>query len=162
MAMNWNQQVEDMMKTWTATQEKVWNDFFNTMQGMGKSQSTRMWESTLTVGEDMLKNMLKTQSEWMAAWVDGLGGMEGVPAQVVESARQFQEMAARWNKTQAELLSNWFGMLKKFAPARPSDAWTDMPQNMFKSWQDTTQSIMDAQARWMRSWMGKGGKPEDE
>ena len=114
--MNWNQQVEDMMKTWTDTQEKVWNDFFNSVQGMSKSQSARMWESTLGVGEDMLINMFKMQSEWLAAWVNGLAGMEGVPAQAIESARQFQEMATRWNKTQADLLKNWFGMLKKFAP----------------------------------------------
>ena len=160
--MNWNQQVEDMMKTWTDTQEKVWNDFFNSVQGMSKSQSARMWESTLGVGEDMLTNMFKMQSEWLAAWVNGLAGMEGVPAQAVESARQFQEMATRWNKTQADLLKNWFGMLKKFAPTRPTDAWTEMPQNMFKSWQDTTESIMDAQVNWMRSWMGQARKKEDE
>lgn len=160
--MNWNQQVEEMMKTWTTTQEKTWKDFFDTMQGMGKSQSTRMWESTLSMGEEMLKNTLKTQSEWLAAWVDGLASMEGVPAPAVESARQFQEMAVRWNKTQAELLGNWFGMMKKFAPARPTDAWAEAPQNMVKTWQDTTQSIMDAQAKWMRSWMSQGKKPDDE
>ena len=160
--MDWNQQVEDMMKTWTATQEKAWDNFFNTVQGMSKSQSSRMWESTLGVGEDMFKNMFTMQTEWLSAWVNGLAGMEGVPAQAVESARQFQEMAARWNKTQAELLKNWFGMLKKFAPAHPTDAWAEMPQNMFTAWQDTTESIMDAQARWMHSWMGQAGKPKDE
>lgn len=51
------------MKTWTANQEKAWNNFYETMQGMGKSQTARMWESTLSVGEDMLKNMLKIQVE---------------------------------------------------------------------------------------------------
>ena len=88
--------------------------------------------------------------------------MEGVPPQMIESANQFQEMAGRWNKTQAELIENWFGMMKKFAPSTPADSWMDMPQSMFKTWQDTTQSIMDAQTKWMNSWMEQTGKSDNE
>jgi hypothetical protein len=160
--MNWTTQFEDMMKAWTDTQKKAWDSYFDTMQGLNKSQGTRMWESTLTMGEEMLKDMLKTQMQGLSAWVDGLAKMEGVPAQMVESARQFQEMSARWNKTQSELIENWFGMLKKFAPASPTEAWTEMPQTMFKTWQDTTQSVMDAQTNWMRSWMEQTRKSNDE
>ena len=160
--MNWNTQFEDMMKAWTDTQKKVWDGYFDTMQGLNKSQSTRMWESTLSMGEDMLKDMLKTQSQGLAAWVDGLSKMEGVPAQTVESARQYQEMTNRWIKTQTELLENWFEMLKKFAPSAPTDSWTEMPQAMFKTWQESTQDIMDAQTKWMRSWMEQTGKKKNE
>lgn len=160
--MNWTTQFEDMMKAWTDTQKKVWDGYFDTMQGLNKSQGVRMWESTLSMGEEMLKDMLKTQVQGLSAWVDGLSKMEGVPAQMVESAHQFQEMSARWNKTQSELIENWFGMLKKFAPANPTDAWTEMPQAMFKTWQETTQSVMDAQTKWMRSWMEQTRKSNNE
>ena len=160
--MDWNTQFEDMMKAWTDTQKKVWDSYFDTIQGFGKSQSTRMWESTLARGEEMLKDMLKTQMQGLTAWVDGLSEMEGVPPQMVESARQFQEMSSRWNKTQSELIENWFGMMKKFAPVSPADSWAEMPQTMFKTWQETTQGIMDAQTKWMRSWMEQTGKKKDE
>ena len=160
--MNWTTQFEDMMKAWTDTQKKVWDGYFDTMQGLNKSQGTRMWESTLTMGEEILKDMLKTQMQGLSAWVDGLSKMEGAPAQMVESARQFQEMSTRWNKTQAELIENWFGMLKKFAPVSPTDTWTEMPQTMLKTWQETTQSVMDAQTKWMRSWMEQTRKSKDE
>ena len=159
--MDWNQQFEDTMKTWADSQQKAWDNFFNMMQGFGKSQSTRAWESTLDIGESMMKDILKMQNQWLASWVDGLAKMSGVPAQAVESARQFQEMAARWNTTQAELLENWFGVLKKFAPTSPSDNWSGIPQNMFKTWQDTTQNIMDAQMKWMQSWMEQSRKPDN-
>ena len=159
---DWNMQFEDMMKNWTDTQKKVWDSYFDTMQGMNKSQSTRMWESTLNMGEEMFKDMLKTQMQGLKAWVEGLSKMEGVPPQMVESAHQFQEMAGRWNKTQGELIENWFGMMKKFAPSTPADSWTEMPQAMFKTWQDATQSIMDAQAKWMNSWMEQTRKPGNE
>lgn len=158
---NWTKQFEDMMNAWTETQKKTWNSYFDTMQGLNKSQGARMWESTLTMGEGMLKDMLNTQEQGLSAWVDGLSKMEGVPAQMVESARQFQEMNSRWNKTQAELIENWFGMLKKFTPSSPTDVWTEMPQTIFKTWQETTQSVMDAQTKWMRAWMEQTGKSSD-
>jgi hypothetical protein len=160
--MNWNTQYEDMMKTWTDSQKKVWEGYFETMQGLNKPQSARMWESTLTMGEDMFKELLKTQAQGMATWVEGLSKMEGVPPQAIESARQYQEMTERWNKTQAELLENWFAMMKKVTPAaNPAEAWTGMPQTMFKPWQDSVQTIMDAQSKWMNTWMEQAKKSNE-
>ena len=159
--MDWNQQFEEYMKTWTENQQKAWDSYFETMQGLGKSQSQRAWESTLSMGEKMLKDMLTSQNQWLASWVEGLSTMSGVPAQMVDSARQFQELSSQWNKTQTELIGNWFSMLKKFAPTSPVPGW-DMSQNMFKAWQDSTQSIFDAQMQWMQAWMGQAQKPKDE
>ena len=160
--MDWNQQMEAMSKNWMDAQKKVWDNFFDTVEGLGKSQSTKMWESTLSVGEDMLKNMFKVQSDWVAAWVDGLASIEGLPEAAIDSAKRFQEMTTHWNKTQADLIVNWFEVLKKFAPTRPTETWAElMPQSMFKTWQDSTQSIMEAQVNWMRTWMGQTGKSDE-
>ena len=35
------------MKSWNDTQKKAWDSYFETMQGLNKSQTTRAWESTL-------------------------------------------------------------------------------------------------------------------
>jgi len=159
--MDWNTQFEDMMKTWTDTQKKMWDGYFETIQGMNKPASTRMWEKTVSMGEDMFKDLLKTQLQGITAWVDGLAKMEGIPAQVLESARQFQEMTARWNKTQTELIENWFGMMKKFTPTNPAEAWAEMPQTMFKPWQEAFQTVMDAQVKWMNTWMQQAKKNDE-
>jgi hypothetical protein len=160
--MNWNTQFETMMKSWADTQRKVFDGYFSSIQGLPHSQYKGMWESTLGMGEEMLKNMLRTQMHGLTAWVDGLVKTENVPAQVVESARQFQEMAAQWNKTQVELIENWFGMLKKFSPSTPSIDWTEMPETMFKKWQETMQGVMDGQTKWMNSWKEQSGKSANE
>ena len=70
-------------------------------------------------------------------------------------------MTARWNKTQAELVENWFGMMKKFTPSNPAEAWTDMPQAMFKPWQEAVQNAMDAQMKWMNTWMEQAKKSDE-
>jgi hypothetical protein len=93
--MDWNQQFEEYMKTWTENQQKAWDSYFETMQGLGKSQSQRAWESTLSMGEKMLKDMLTSQNQWLASWVEGLSTMSGVPAQMVDSARQLQELSSQ-------------------------------------------------------------------
>lgn len=154
--MDMNTQMEGMVKSWADTQKKVWDGYFDSlqaMQGLGKSQPTRMLESTMSMGKEMLTDMFKTQMEGTQAWVDGLAKMEGVPAPVVDGARQFQEMNVRWNKTQSELLENWFGMLKSFTPTNPMDAWSEIPQATLKSWQETAQGIMNEQNKWVKSWM---------
>jgi hypothetical protein len=157
--MEWTQQFEGMMKSWTDAQQKAWNGFFETVQGAGQSPSTKLWLQTLAVGEEMLKNTLKAQVDLLAAWVENLGTVPNVPAAALESAKQFQEMAGRWSMTQEQLFDNWFGMVRKLVPSLPGEtAWTDAPQTTFKAWQATTQSIMEAQAEWTRAWMGAASK----
>jgi len=70
--MSWTQQFEDMMKTWTDTQKSLWDNFFETMQGFGKSQSGRAWEKTVSFGEEGIRNMFKTQTEGLETWISGL------------------------------------------------------------------------------------------
>ena len=157
--MNWNTQFESMMNGWADTQKKVFDSYLSSVQGVNQSQQKYMWESMLAMGEEMLKNILKTQVQGLSAWVDGLGKTENVPAQVIESARQYLEMAERWNKIQSETIEKWFSMLKKFVPSSLSTDWTG--QDMFKTWQETSQNIMDSQAKWMNTWKEQSGKGEN-
>ena len=48
--MDWSDQMQDMMKTWMNTQRRMWDSFFDTMQGSGQSQVSRVWEQTLMRG----------------------------------------------------------------------------------------------------------------
>jgi gas vesicle protein len=147
---------EDMLNTMMETQKKMWDSFFQTMQGMGKSQSARAWEQTVSVGEEILKSTFKAQSDMVQAWSKSLAAMPGVPPQTLEAAKQFQEMYQRWSETQERLWANWFEMLKKFDPTKVMGAWPEAPQNPFQVWQDTTQKIMDAQLEWMRASQSAG------
>jgi len=156
------QSFEDMMKTWTESQKKMWDSFFETMQGLGKSQSAQVWERTISMGEQAFKNTFKTQSEWIQNWVKEMSAMEGVPAQAQETAKQFQKMYEQWSETQARLWVAWFDMLKKFDPSKGIGAWSETSPSPFQAWQDSTQKVMETQIEWMRSWMGQVGKKSDE
>ncbi len=159
--MNWDSQFEAMMKGWIDSQRQVWNNYLSSIQGFNESEHKQMWESTLGVGEEMLRNIFKNQLQGLTAWVDGLAKAENAPAQIVESARQFQEMASRWNKLQAEMIQKWFHVLKKFAPSQPAADWAEIPENMFKTWQESTRGIMDVHSKQMHSWTEKRAKNEN-
>src|SRR5512143_812970 len=102
------QPFEQTMQSWMETQKKMWDTFFETMQGFGKSQNAKAWEQTVSTGEEILKNTFKAQSEFIQTWVKSLTAVEGMPAQALDSAKQFQEMAQRWSETQERLWTNWF------------------------------------------------------
>lgn len=151
--MDWMKQSEEILKTWTDAQTRMWSAFSENVAGLGKSPSQRMWEQTIANSDELIKNTLAAQTDWLKAWVKNLEGMEGMPAEAGKSLKQFQEMAQRWTDTQEKLWEAWFGFLKKFDPTRVTTVWGETAQDPFKFWQETTKQAMDAQMEWMKSWM---------
>jgi hypothetical protein len=160
--MDWSDQMEGMMKAWMNTQKSMWNSFFETMQGAGKSQSSKVWDQTLNVGEQVMDNIFKAQEEWMQAWVEGLDKIEGMPEAGMAYAKQFQEMAKHWSETQKKLWANWLGNLRSFDPDKRPGSWESGMDDLFKTWQDSTRKIMETQADWMRTWTSTAKKDEVE
>ena len=64
--MEWAKQSEEMLKTWTETQKKVWDDCLKAMQGFGKSPSTEVWEKTVDTWNQTIQKVLDAQLEWSA------------------------------------------------------------------------------------------------
>jgi hypothetical protein len=56
--MDWIKQSEAMFKTWTDTQQKMWDTFSENVSGFGKSPGEKMWAQTVKAGEDLVKNSL--------------------------------------------------------------------------------------------------------
>ncbi len=157
---DWTAQFEEMLKTWTEAQEKIWESFSNSMQGAAAAPGAKLWEQTVAYGEDMFRNMLKGQSDMVERWVDSLKGVEGLPEPALESAKEFRDMVRAWTKTQEQLVTQWFAMLRKLAPAAPTDFWGEPARETLKTWQAATRTILDSQMEWLRTWMkaeGKGG-----
>jgi len=159
--MDWIKQNEAMFKAWTDTQEKMWQAYSESVSDFGKSPGKKMWGQTIKAGEDLVKNSLAAQMEWMSAWAENFKTLEGIPQQATESVTQFQEMAERWAATQEKLWVAWFDMLKKMDPSQFTGSWGEIPKNPFQVWQDSTKMVMDSQIEWMRAWMNQF-KPAEE
>jgi len=153
--MDWMKQSEEIFNTWMDTQTKMWKAFSDSVDDFGKTPSQKMWEQTIANGQKMVKNTLEAQTDWLKAWAENMSGMEGIPEQLIDGFKQFQEMVQRWTTTQEKMWEAWFELLKKFDPAKSFPAWGESVPNPFEFWQETTKQAMDTQMAWMKSWMNQ-------
>ena len=151
-----------MLNTWTETQKKLWETFYQSVPDFGKIPNEKLWEQAIATGKQAIKNTLAAQTDWLKTWVDYLENLEGVPPQAHESAKQFHEMSKRWMETQEQVWDNWFEMLKKFDASKIASSWTGIPQDPFQAWQESTQKVMETQTDWMRAWVKAMSGQKDE
>ncbi len=116
--MDWTKQNEEMFKTWTKAQTKMWEAYTDSVSNFGKSPGEKVWGQTVATGEELVKNSLAAQAEWMKTWAENFKSLDGMPEQSTEALKQFQEMTERWAATQENLWAAWFDMLKKFDPSQ--------------------------------------------
>jgi hypothetical protein len=157
--MEWTKQSENLFKTWTDTQTKMWNDWIKLMQGVGKSQSSQIWEKTVEAWDESIKKTLDAQVEWTQRWAESC---KGAPKEMADWAKQGQDMIQGWTETQKQLWGNWFHIVKKLDPAASGMNWGGGDgQKFLQGWQDAVQKGLDTQAEWVRLWSAKqaGTKP---
>jgi len=159
--MEWTKQSEEMLKTWTDTQTKMWNDWLKAIQGFGKSPSSQVWDKTLDAWDESIKKILDAQSDWSKRWTESFTASQGTPKEMVEWAKQGQEMSSRWTETQRQLWTSWFQVVRKLDPtATTGMSWAGEGQKFLQGWQDAIQKAMDGQAEWVRQWSGGIQKPK--
>lgn len=149
--MDWTKQAEEMAKSWTDAQKKMWDNWLGAMQ-QEKSQAADVWAKTVGAWEETAKNTLNAQTEWTRMWANNLKAIEGAPKEVAEWAAQAEEMSKQWSETQKKLWDSWFAMVKKVEPVKMSGDWSEESQKMFKAWQESTQKMMETQTEWVRHW----------
>ncbi len=162
--MDWTKQANDMLKTYTSTQQKVWESWVSSMQLATTPQSPETWQKTVDTWRGTVKYALEQQLELTRLWaesvasasvnmpnmpgVPGMPAMPGVPATAVEWTRQMLEMTRTMTETQVRFSENWFEMLKKAEPGMLAQVW-DMgqAQSVMSSWQDAAQRAVEAQTQ---------------
>ena len=155
--MEWMKQAEEMTKTWTEAQKKMWDNWLKTtQQSFGPSQVPEIWQKMVETWEGSVESTLDAQAEWMRMWANNLSSIEGTPKETVD---QVQEMAKRWSESQKQLWASWFEMARKFDPAKMPGLGEETGQQFFQVWQESAQKVMDAQAEWVRTWTGE--KPKE-
>lgn len=151
--MDWTKQAQDTIKTWTETQQKMWDGWLKTVgQSAAPTQATEVWQNAVETWEGAVKNTLEAQSEWTRMWVESLTESSNVPKEVTEWAKQAQEMSQRWSDAQQQLWQSWFEIIRKIDPAKMGGAWDKEAQKLFQTWQESTQKLMEAQLKWAKTW----------
>ncbi len=152
LTTEWNKQAEEMFKAWTDVQRKMWDEWPRTIQGFVKSQPGEVWEKGLQAWEESVKKTLDAQAEWTRLWAENFSTVSGLPKEVVEWAREGQEMTERWTETQKVLWENWFKFAKQFNSSKLGENWEQEGQRLAHAWQEAAKKAMDDQSEWLRTW----------
>jgi hypothetical protein len=174
--MDWQKQANDMIKSWTGTQQKVWETWVSSMQLMTTPTSPEAWQKTVETWRGTVKQALESQVELTRLWAEGVAaaavsmpstpgmpGMPGMPAMpgmpspttgMVEWTRQMLEMTRSWTETQVRFSETWFDLLKKAEPGTLAQSW-DMgqAQKIMSTWQDAAQKAVEAQTEFSKMMM---------
>lgn len=148
--MEWAKQSEEMLKTWTETQKKMWDECMRTVQGFGKSPSTEVWQKIVDSWNQTIQKVLDTQVEGARVWAENLTTAKGTPQETAEWAKQGQDLITRSTETQKQLWGSWFEVVKKFDASNMMN-WPRDGQKFLQSWQETIQKALDTQAEWLRT-----------
>jgi len=154
--MEWTKQSEEMFKTWTETQKKVWEDClkamqgFSVMQGFGKSPSTEVWEKTVDTWHQTIQRVLDAQLEGARHWAESASTAKGSTEETAEWAKRGQELITRGTETQKQLWENWFEFVKKLDVSNMTN-WGRDGQKFVQSCQETIQKALESQTEWVRA-----------
>jgi hypothetical protein len=172
--MDWQKQANEMIKTWTGTQQKVWETWVSSMQLMASPQSPEAWQRTVETWRGTVKQALESQVELTRLWAEGVAAsavsmpsapsvpgmpaMGGAPtAAMVEWTRQMLEMTRSWTETQVRFSENWFELLKKAEPGSMAQSWNaDQAQKIMATWQEAAQKAVEAQNEFSKMMLKAG------
>ncbi|NJM06062.1 hypothetical protein HC891_07460 [Candidatus Gracilibacteria bacterium] len=159
--MDWNKQAVDMMKTWTGTQQKIWDHWVETMQTMAATpMSAESWQKAVDAWRATVRQTLDAQIELTKLWANGVNegskdataamARSGVstPMTVEEWTNSVVELTRSITATQVGFAENWSNLLKQADPATMMKAWdTGQAQQVLTYWQDAAQKAVEAQAQ---------------
>ena len=157
--MDWSKQANEMMKSWSGSQQKVWETWASSMQPTGAPQGPEAWQKTAESWRGTVRQALEAQNELTRLWAEGVAaaavsmpsapsmpGMPSMPTSMVEWTRQMLEMTRSWTETQVRFSESWFDLLKQAEPGAMAQSW-DMgkAQKIMATWQEAAQKALEAQ-----------------
>lgn len=161
MTTDWNTRASEMVKTWTESQQRMWDTWIVAMREMGNMQSgTEGWEKSVDMWHESVKGALNTQVTWTEFWADSIKSVSGSSAQVNTWADQTLDMTRQWTATQTEMWDNWFKTLKTSDPSTMMQSFNpDDMMKMVQAWQESARKMMESQMEMVRMMTGTQIKP---
>ncbi len=160
--MDWNKQTEAMFKNWTDAQKKMWENWQEmAKQGPSLDQATQVWQKTIENWEETVKNTMEAQSAWTKNWSESLN-TDGLPEEVVNWAKQAQDMNKQFGDAQNQMWQGWFDLMKQTDFSKINSNWDGEGQQAFQQWQEMAKQVMEAQMQWVNMWMPKSGEASDK
>lgn len=150
--MDWYKHTQDMLKSWTDTQQKMWDSWLQGLQGADKSANGDAWLKMIEIWQRSATDMFAAQTELAQIWLESLKNVEPNSGNAADWAKQVEEMFKQTCELQHQLWDSYFAALKSADPSKLPGPWEQETKQLFQSWQEAARNAMDTQARLFATW----------
>ena len=150
--------ISGLVESWTKTQQKIWNDWMETLQkstGGGSAQQT--WQQGLQRWQEAVQQTLDAQDKAMQSWAEQVGKVEGTPPEAKKWTEDGVAMVQQWTAAQRGLWEQWFNMMDKGLQGGMQPGQDQLKQFM-AGWEQVNQQMQKMQKTWMAGLGGGGSK----
>src|SRR5438034_6060337 len=87
---------ENLLKTWSETQQKLLTDWLDTMRKLGGTPTLELWTKTVDAWQSSVKETVDARAEFTRQLNETLAKAKGTPEEFRELAREEQDKLMHW------------------------------------------------------------------
>lgn len=157
--MNWQNQSQEFIRSWTEAQGKIWETWQSSFQTRPQAlPPTEMWTRAVETWERAIDSAWDAQAQVMEMWRSGTDKMTDAPDDVKAQAKQVQDMMESWSRMQRKLWDNWVTGLKNADAAKMGEAWQTYGAEFSGAMQEHMDQVMAAQKELIERFSNKVSK----
>jgi hypothetical protein len=145
---------ENMLQTWSETQQHLLADWLDTLRKMGGKSALELWAQTVDTWQSAVKETVNARAEFSRQLIETLANAKGTPEELRELAQKEREQVQQWGEAERELWQGWFNVVRHINFKPEPEAGAQVGRDIVQLWQDSAHKMIDAQASLLRRWTG--------
>ena len=145
---------ETILKTWSETQQKLLNDWLDTLRKLGGTPTLELWRQTVDTWQNSVKETVDARAEYTRQLTETLAKAKGTPEEFRELAREGREQLQHWTEAERDLWKGWFDVAREINFRPEPGTGAQAGKDLLQLWQESTHTMIDAQAALIRRWTG--------
>src|SRR5437660_12605748 len=153
---------ENLLKTWSETQQKLLTDWLDTMRKLGGTPTLELWTKTVDAWQSSVKETVDARAEYTRQLTETLAKAKGTPEEFRELAREGREQLQHWAEAERDLWKGWFDVAREINFRPEPGTGAQAGKDLLQLWQESTHKMIDTQAALIRRWTGGTTKTREQ
>ena len=145
---------ETIVETWSETQQKLLNDWLDTLRKLGGTPTLELWRQTVDTWQTSVKETVDARADYTRQLTETLAKAKGTPEEFRELAREGREQLQHWTEAERDLWKGWFDVAREINFRPEPGTGAQAGKDLVQLWQESTHKMIDAQAALIRRWTG--------
>ncbi|MCK8515325.1 hypothetical protein M0534_03110 [Methylonatrum kenyense] len=155
--MSGKNQMEDMLTSWTKTQQEMWDKWMQSVRQFssggglpGNEAVQAQYQEQLAAWEQSVKQALEAQAQWASKLSEQSGAEQQMPAAMKDLNARMQEMMKNWTQSQEKLWSAWFESMRTMDPKPGVEQWEEQSREVMEAWQQAAERAQETLQQWAK------------